>query len=203
MGPVVTFICYVILPHNVYVDTWVEFHLACNIHTEKNLGIRDSCRCCLYSTGDILWRGANVRWNFRFSMVALQLAIQACPTNYPTKCLFSHIKQENIQQSQMPSEKRLSEKRGLHCRTRSTQMPLSLHTFSNIENKAWKCPFHAPEVKPKVHTLRRRHEPLYKRFSFDDAWMERNRRRKLVKETQSDRETDSSYLLKDQLKVRT
>ncbi|KAJ6669132.1 hypothetical protein lerEdw1_007941 [Lerista edwardsae] len=110
--------------------------------------------------------------------------------------------EENIQQSQMPSEKRPSEKRGLHCRTRSTQMPLSPQAFSNIENKAWMCPFHAQEGKPKVHTLRRRHEPLYKRFSFDDAWMERNRRRKLVKETQSDRETDSSYLLKDRLKVK-
>ncbi|XP_066477006.1 rho guanine nucleotide exchange factor 4 isoform X2 [Tiliqua scincoides] len=108
--------------------------------------------------------------------------------------------EENIQQT--PSEKRLSEKRGLHCRTRSTQMPVSPHSFPNIENKAWMCPFHAQEGKPKEHTPRKRHGLPCKRFSFDDAWMERNRRRKPVKETQSDRETDSSYLLEDRLKVK-
>ncbi|XP_053162431.1 LOW QUALITY PROTEIN: uncharacterized protein LOC128349701 [Hemicordylus capensis] len=110
--------------------------------------------------------------------------------------------EESAQQSQIPSEKRPGEKRGLQCRKRSTQMPLSPHSFSNIENKAWMLAFHSQEGKAKEQTQRKRRRPLYKRFSFDDAWMERNRKRKLVKETQSDRGTDSSTLLDDQLKVK-
>lgn len=137
-------------------------------------------------------------------MVVLQLAIpHDQKTSQPNFCFhILFIKQENIQQGQIPSEKRPSEKRGLPCRTRSTQIPVPPHSFSNIENKAWVCSFHAQEGKPKEHIPRKRHGPLYKRFSFDDAWMERNRRRKLVRETQSDRETDSSYLIDDRLKVR-
>ncbi|XP_062988517.1 LOW QUALITY PROTEIN: rho guanine nucleotide exchange factor 4 [Elgaria multicarinata webbii] len=111
--------------------------------------------------------------------------------------------EENIQQNQIPSEKRPGEKRGLHCRKRSTQMPLSPHSFSTIEDKAWVLPFHVQEGKAKEHAQRKRHRPLYKRFSFDDTWMERNRKRKLVKETQSDRENEACNLPGDQLQVKT
>ncbi|XP_028586481.2 LOW QUALITY PROTEIN: rho guanine nucleotide exchange factor 4 [Podarcis muralis] len=110
--------------------------------------------------------------------------------------------EENIQQSQIPPEKRPGEKWGLHCRKRSTQMPLSPPSLSNIESKAWILPFHIQEGKAKEHAQRKRHRPLYKRFSFDDTWMERNRKRKLVKEAQSDREIESSNLPEDHLKVK-
>ncbi|KAH0623865.1 hypothetical protein JD844_007036 [Phrynosoma platyrhinos] len=110
--------------------------------------------------------------------------------------------EETTQPSQIPSEKRPGEKRGLQCRKRSTQMPLSPHSFSNIENKTWLLPFHVQEGKAKEHAQRRRHRPLYKRFSFDDTWMERNRKRKLVKETQSGRENELSNLPEDQVKMR-
>lgn len=81
-------------------------------------------------------------------------------------------------------------------------MPLSPPSLSNIESKAWILPFHIQEGKAKEHAQRKRHRPLYKRFSFDDTWMERNRKRKLVKEAQSDREIESSNLPEDHLKVR-
>ncbi|XP_061492363.1 rho guanine nucleotide exchange factor 4 [Rhineura floridana] len=110
--------------------------------------------------------------------------------------------EENIPQSQTLSEKRPGEKRGLHCSKRSTQMPLSPPSFSNIESKAWLLPFHVLEGKAEEHAQRKRHRPLHKRFSFDDTWMEKNWKRKLVKEAQSDRETESSNLPEDQLKVR-
>lgn len=113
------------------------------------------------------------------------------------------IKQENIQPSQSPSEKRLGDKRGLPCRKRSTQRPLAPHSFSNIENKAWIRPIRVQEGKAKQQTQWKRRGPLYKRFSFDDEWMERNRKRKLAKETQSDRENESSNPPEDQFKVRT
>lgn len=113
------------------------------------------------------------------------------------------MKQENIQQSQLTPEKRPGEKRGLHCRKMSSQMLLSPRSFSHgIENKAWILPFHAQERRPNECTHRKRRRPLYKRFSFDDAWMERSRKRKLVKETQSDREIEPNNLQEDQVKVR-
>ncbi|XP_060097882.1 rho guanine nucleotide exchange factor 4 isoform X1 [Heteronotia binoei] len=109
---------------------------------------------------------------------------------------------ENIQQSQITSEKKPGEKRSLHCRKTSTQMPLSPHSFSHTENKTWMLPFHVQEGRANECTHRKRRRPLYKRFSFDDAWMERNRKRKLVKETQSDRESEPSNFPEDQLKVK-
>ncbi|XP_042313249.1 rho guanine nucleotide exchange factor 4 isoform X1 [Sceloporus undulatus] len=110
--------------------------------------------------------------------------------------------EETTQPSQISPEKRPGEKRGLHCKKRSTQMPLSPHSFSNTENKAWLLPFHVQEGKAKEHAQRRRHRPLYKHFSFDDTWMERNRKRKLMKETQSGRENELSNLPEDLLKVK-
>nr|XP_056705572.1 rho guanine nucleotide exchange factor 4 isoform X1 [Euleptes europaea] len=110
--------------------------------------------------------------------------------------------EESIQQSQITSEKRPGEKRGLHGRKTSPQTPLSPHSFSHVENKAWMLPFHVQEPRANERTQRKRRRPLYKRFSFDDAWMERNRKRTLVKETQSDREMEPSNPPEDQLKVK-
>lgn len=80
-------------------------------------------------------------------------------------------------------------------------MPLCPQILSDIENKTWMLPCHGQEGKAKEHTQRKRRRPLYKRFSFDDAWMEKNRKRKLVKGTQSDREAESTNFQEDQLKV--
>ncbi|XP_020658732.3 rho guanine nucleotide exchange factor 4 isoform X1 [Pogona vitticeps] len=110
--------------------------------------------------------------------------------------------EENIQPNQISSEKRLGDKCGLPCRKRSTQMPLSPHSFSNIENKAWMLPFRVQEGKAEQQTQWKRPGLLYKRFSFDDEQMEKNRKRKLAKETQSDRETEASNLPEDQFKVK-
>ncbi|XP_060624146.2 rho guanine nucleotide exchange factor 4 isoform X1 [Anolis sagrei] len=110
--------------------------------------------------------------------------------------------EETTQPSQIPSEKRPAEKHGLHCRKRSTQMSLPPYSSSNIENKAWLLPFHIQKGKAKEHSQRRRHRSLYKRFSFDDAWMEKNRKRKLVKEAHSDRENELSNLPEDLLKIK-
>ncbi|XP_008104692.2 LOW QUALITY PROTEIN: rho guanine nucleotide exchange factor 4 [Anolis carolinensis] len=110
--------------------------------------------------------------------------------------------EEANQPSQIPSEKRSGEKNGLHCRKRSTQMSLPPYSFSNIENKAWLLPFHIQKGKAKEHSQRRRHRSLYKRFSFDDTWMEKNRKRKLVKETHSGRGNELSNLPEDLLKIK-
>ncbi|KAM6443194.1 rho guanine nucleotide exchange factor 4 isoform 3-T3 [Liasis olivaceus] len=108
--------------------------------------------------------------------------------------------EEHSQQSEISSEKRSGEKHGLHYRKRSTQMPASLH--SDVEDKAWILPFCVQEGKIKKHVRQERHRSLYKCFSFDDTWMERNRKRKFVKEAQSDRGNESSNIPEDQLHVK-
>lgn len=79
-------------------------------------------------------------------------------------------------------------------------MPGSLD--SNVEDKAWILPFYIQEGKIKKQVQQKRHKSLYKCFSFDDTWMERNRKRTFVKEAQSDRENESSNFPEDQLNVR-
>ncbi|XP_034295682.1 rho guanine nucleotide exchange factor 4 isoform X2 [Pantherophis guttatus] len=109
--------------------------------------------------------------------------------------------EEHSQQSEISAEERSGEKHGLPYRKKSIQMPGSLD--SNVEDKAWILPFYIQEGKIKKHVLQKRHKSLYKCFSFDDTWMERNRKRTFVKEAQSDRENESSNFPEDQLNVKT
>ncbi|XP_006125265.2 LOW QUALITY PROTEIN: uncharacterized protein LOC102450331 [Pelodiscus sinensis] len=106
------------------------------------------------------------------------------------------------QQSQMPPEKRPSEKWVLHRKKRSPQIPLSPRPFSSIESKIWMLPFLAPDEKAKKVPEPKRLKPLYKCFSCDDMWLERNRKRNLEKATQLEREIQLRNLPEDQLKAR-
>ncbi|XP_070609086.1 rho guanine nucleotide exchange factor 4 isoform X1 [Erythrolamprus reginae] len=108
--------------------------------------------------------------------------------------------EERSQQSEISAEERSGEKHGLPYRKKSVQMPGSLD--SNVEDKAWILPFYIQEGKIKNHVQQKRHKSLYKCFSFDDTWMERNRKRTFVKEGQSDRENKSSNSPEDQLNVK-
>lgn len=49
----------------------------------------------------------------------------------------------------------------------------------------------------------KRPKPLYKCFSFDDVWMERNQKRKLEKETQPEGGVQLQHLPEEPLKVRS
>ncbi|CAM5139058.1 unnamed protein product [Eretmochelys imbricata] len=106
------------------------------------------------------------------------------------------------QQSQTPPEKRPSEKWVLHRKKRSPQILLSPRPFSSIESKVWMLPFLAPDGKAKKTSQRKRLKPLYKRFSCDDMWLDRYRKRNLEKETQPEREIQLRNLPEDQLKAR-
>ncbi|XP_013907619.1 PREDICTED: rho guanine nucleotide exchange factor 4 [Thamnophis sirtalis] len=109
--------------------------------------------------------------------------------------------EEHSQQSEISAEERSGEKHGLPYRKKSIQMPGSLD--SNVEDKAWILPFYIQKGKIKKHVQQKRHKSLYKCFSFDDTWMERNRKRTFVREDQSDRENESSNFSEDQLNVKT
>ncbi|XP_026557059.1 rho guanine nucleotide exchange factor 4 [Pseudonaja textilis] len=105
--------------------------------------------------------------------------------------------EEHSQQSEISAEDRAGEKHGLPYRKKSIQMPGSLD--SNVEDKAWILPFYIQEGKIKKYVQQKRHKSLYKCFSFDDTWMERNRKRTFVKEAQSGRENEPSNFPEDQL----
>ncbi|XP_069721072.1 rho guanine nucleotide exchange factor 4 isoform X1 [Phaenicophaeus curvirostris] len=111
--------------------------------------------------------------------------------------------EESKQQCQMPSEKRPNEKWVPHRKRRPSQVPPSPRPISTLESKAWRLSFLAPDEKTKEIPQRRRKrpKPLYKCFSFDDVWMERNRKRKLEKETQPERGIQFQHLPEDQLKA--
>ncbi|XP_021250829.1 rho guanine nucleotide exchange factor 4 isoform X1 [Numida meleagris] len=102
-----------------------------------------------------------------------------------------------------PPEKRPNEKGVPHRKRRSPQVPPSPHPFSTLENKAWRLSFLAPDAKAKEIPERRRKRPktLYKCFSFDDIWMQRNQKRKLEKETQPERGIQLQHFPEDQLKA--
>ena len=114
------------------------------------------------------------------------------------------MKQESKQPCQIPPEKRPSEKWVPHRKRRAPQVPPSPRPISTLESKAWRLAFPAPDEKAKETPERRRKrpKPLYKCFSFDDVWMERNQKRKLEKETQPERGIQLRHLPEDQLKVR-
>uniref|UniRef100_A0A8C3LXH5 Uncharacterized protein n=1 Tax=Chrysolophus pictus TaxID=9089 RepID=A0A8C3LXH5_CHRPC len=113
--------------------------------------------------------------------------------------------EDSKQQCPTPPEKRPNEKGVPHRKRRSPQVPTSPRPFSTLENKAWRLSFLAPDEKAKEIPERRRKRPksLYKCFSFDDIWMQRNQKRKLEKETQPKRGTQLQHFPEDQLKVRT
>lgn len=113
------------------------------------------------------------------------------------------MKQESKQQCQTSPEKRPNEKWVPHRKRRPPQVPPSPRPVSTLESKAWRLSFLAPDEKTKEMPERRRKRPrsLYKCFSFDDIWMERNQKRKLEKETQPERGIQLQHLPEDQLKV--
>ncbi|XP_019359251.1 PREDICTED: rho guanine nucleotide exchange factor 4 isoform X1 [Gavialis gangeticus] len=106
------------------------------------------------------------------------------------------------QQSQTPPERRSCEKWLPHRKKKPPQTLPSPHPFSSIENKGWRLPLFTLDGKAKETSQRRQPKPLYKHFSFDDIWMERNQKRKLKKEPQSEREIQWSNLPEDQVKAR-
>ncbi|XP_054692066.1 rho guanine nucleotide exchange factor 4 isoform X1 [Grus americana] len=110
---------------------------------------------------------------------------------------------ESKQQYQMPPEKRPNEKWVPHRKRRPPQVPPSPRPISTLESKAWRLSFLAPDEKDKQIPERRRKrpKPLYKCFSFDDVWMERNQKRKLEKETQPERGIQLRHLPEDHLKA--
>ncbi|KAM6389761.1 rho guanine nucleotide exchange factor 4 isoform 2-T2 [Pluvialis apricaria] len=112
--------------------------------------------------------------------------------------------EESKQQCQTPPEKRPNEKWVPHRKRRPPQVPPSPRPISTLESKAWRLSFLAPDEKAKDIPERRRRKrpkPLYKCFSFDDVWMERNQKRKLEKETQPERGIQLQHLPEDQLKA--
>lgn len=114
------------------------------------------------------------------------------------------VKQESKQQCQTPPEKRPNEKWVSRWKRRPPRVPPSPHPISTVESKAWRISFLAPHEKNKEIPERRRKrpKPLYKCFSFDDVWMERNQKRKLEKETQPEKGIQLQHLAEDQFKVR-
>ncbi|XP_057288964.1 rho guanine nucleotide exchange factor 4 isoform X1 [Pezoporus wallicus] len=109
---------------------------------------------------------------------------------------------ESKQQCQTPPEKRPNEKWVPHRKRRPPQVPPSPHLISTLESKAWRLSFLAPDEKAKeIPERRKRPKPLYKCFSFDDVWMERNQKWKLEKETQPERGIQLRHLPGDQLKT--
>ncbi|OPJ79233.1 hypothetical protein AV530_005130 [Patagioenas fasciata monilis] len=111
--------------------------------------------------------------------------------------------EESKQQCQTPPEKRPNEKWLPHRKRRLPEVPPSPHPISTLESKAWRLTFLAPDEKSKEIPERRRKrpKPLYKCFSFDDVWMERNQKRKLEKETQPERGIQLQHLPEDQIKA--
>ncbi|XP_072723917.1 rho guanine nucleotide exchange factor 4 [Ciconia boyciana] len=112
--------------------------------------------------------------------------------------------EESKQQCQTPPEKRPNEKWVPHRKRRPPQVPPSPRPISTLESKAWRLSFLASDEKAKEipERKRKRPKPLYKCFSFDDVWMERNQKRKLEKETQPERGIQLRHLPEDQLKAR-
>ncbi|XP_054022331.1 rho guanine nucleotide exchange factor 4 isoform X1 [Dryobates pubescens] len=111
--------------------------------------------------------------------------------------------EESKQQCQTPPEKRPNEKWVPHRKRRPPQASPSPHPVSTCESKAWRLSFLAPDEKAKEipERKRKRPKPLYKCFSFDDVWMERNQKRKLEKETQPEKGIQLRHLPEDQLKA--
>ncbi|XP_062438330.1 rho guanine nucleotide exchange factor 4 isoform X2 [Rhea pennata] len=113
--------------------------------------------------------------------------------------------EECKQQCQTPPEKRPSEKWVPHHKRRPPQVSPSPRPLSTFDSKAQRLSFLAPDEKPKEipERKRKRPKPLYKCFSFDDVWMERNQKRKLEKDIQPEGGIQLQHLPEDQLKAGT
>ncbi|KAJ7397932.1 rho guanine nucleotide exchange factor 4 isoform X1 [Pitangus sulphuratus] len=111
--------------------------------------------------------------------------------------------EECRQQCQTAPEKRPNKKWVPHRKRRPPWVPPSPRPDSTLESKAWRLSFLAPDEKAKEIPERRRKrpKPLYKCFSFDDVWMERNQKRKLEKETRPERGAQVQHLPGDPLKA--
>ncbi|XP_015492958.2 rho guanine nucleotide exchange factor 4 isoform X1 [Parus major] len=113
------------------------------------------------------------------------------------------VKQESKQPCQTAPEKRPNKKWVPHRKRRPPRVPPCPRPVSTLESKARRLSFLAPEEKAKEipERKRKRPKPLYKCFSFDDVWMERNQKRKLEKETQPEGGVQLQHLPKDPSKA--
>ncbi|XP_063263930.1 rho guanine nucleotide exchange factor 4 isoform X1 [Prinia subflava] len=113
------------------------------------------------------------------------------------------VKQESKEPCQTAPEKRPNKKWVPHCKRRLPRVPLCPRPVSTLESKAQRLSLPAPEEKAKEIPERRRKrpKPLYKCFSFDDVWMERNQKRKLEKKTQPEGGVQLQHLPEDPSKA--
>ncbi|XP_039583996.1 rho guanine nucleotide exchange factor 4 isoform X1 [Passer montanus] len=111
------------------------------------------------------------------------------------------VKQESKQPCQTAAGKRPSKKWVPHRKRRPPRVPPC--PVSTLESRACRLSFPAPDEKAKEMPERRRKrpKPLYKCFSFDDVWMERNQKRKLEKETQPEGGVQLQHLPQDPSKA--
>ncbi|XP_068880417.1 rho guanine nucleotide exchange factor 4 [Aphelocoma coerulescens] len=111
--------------------------------------------------------------------------------------------EESKKQCQTAPEKRPNKKWVPHRKRRPPRVPPSPCPVSTLESKARRLSFLAPDEKAKEipETRRKRPKALYKCFSFDDVWMERNQKRKLEKETQPEGGVQLQHLPEDPLKA--
>ncbi|RLV97581.1 hypothetical protein DV515_00011621 [Chloebia gouldiae] len=107
------------------------------------------------------------------------------------------VKQESKQPCQTAPGKRPNKKWVPHRKRRPPRVPPC--PVSTLESRARRLSFLAPDEKAKEIPERRRKrpKPLYKCFSFDDVWMERNQKRKLEKETQPEGGVQLQHLPQD------
>ncbi|XP_030136024.2 rho guanine nucleotide exchange factor 4 isoform X1 [Taeniopygia guttata] len=107
------------------------------------------------------------------------------------------VKQESKQPCQTAPGKRPNKKWVPHRKRRPPWVPPC--PVSTLESRACRLSFLAPDEKAKEIPERRRKrpKPLYKCFSFDDVWMERNQKRKLEKETQPEGGVQLQHLPQD------
>ncbi|RMC02331.1 hypothetical protein DUI87_21499 [Hirundo rustica rustica] len=113
------------------------------------------------------------------------------------------VKQESKQPRQTAPEKRPNKKWVPHRKRRPPRVPPCPRPVSTMESKAQRLFFLAPDEKAKEIPERRRKrpKPLYKCFSFDDVWMERNQKRKLEKKTQPEGGVQLQHLPEDPSKA--
>ncbi|XP_072469591.1 rho guanine nucleotide exchange factor 4 isoform X5 [Notamacropus eugenii] len=105
-------------------------------------------------------------------------------------------------QNNTPSEGRLGEKLVCHSGKRVPPTVSIQRPFSTIENITWTFPFLPADRSPsetshKTTTMSRNHYA-----SFDDLWLEKQRKRKLKKQTHLERGVHAGTLPKDLVKAR-
>lgn len=115
------------------------------------------------------------------------------------------VKQESEQPCPAAAEKRPNKQWVPHSKRRPPRVPPCPRPVSTLESRAPRLSFPAPDEKAKEipESGRKRPKPLYKCFSFDDVWMERNQKRKLEKKTQPEGGVQLQHLPEDPSKVRS